>query len=206
MATLKIDAELDALGVSCSAGALENLRTYHARLLKWNRTMNLTALHGVELIRRLIVEPMWVFEAIGPTGDYVDIGSGNGSPAIPWLSTGSFSRADLIEPRKKRAVFLHRTCRALEISACRVHTCRFSEFIGRFERKGEAAAAVPTWITVQGVRPTADLWREINEIRGRSTSVVWFTETDIPTVEEPARVLVLPHSGRRALVFPEKET
>ena len=58
--------------------------------------MNLTSLTGSTRIRRLVAEPLWVARQLSPTGRYLDIGSGNGSPAIPWHLACGFASATLV--------------------------------------------------------------------------------------------------------------
>jgi 16S rRNA G527 N7-methylase RsmG len=114
---------------------------------------------------------------------------------------GAFPRADLIESRKKRAVFLRRTCQDLGLSGCQVHACRFSAFVEQKREARIAGAGAPAWITVQGVRPSPELWNKISEIRRQPTRIVWFTGTGGAGAESPSESLILPYSGRRALIF-----
>ncbi len=164
--------------------------------------MNLTALEGAARLERLIVEPLWALERLRPTGTYVDVGSGNGSPAIPWLICGSFRLGHLIEARKKRAVFLHQACRALGLSQCTVHASRFSDFVEEF-RSADGEPRPPDWISLQGVKALNDMWHQINRIRGPETRIAWFTGRDSRVPEAPAQVLSFPGSTRRGLIFGE---
>ena len=63
--------------------AVQRLAVYCEQLEHWNRKVNLTALEGTALVRRLLVEPIWIAQKLDIKGRVCDIGSGNGSPAIP---------------------------------------------------------------------------------------------------------------------------
>lgn len=165
--------------------------------------MNLTALEGAARLERLIVEPLWALEQLRPTGTYVDIGSGNGSPAIPWMVCGGFRRGHLIEARKKRAVFVHQACQGLGLSECTVRACRFSDYVEEKLRMEEGEARPPDWISLQGVQASGKLWNEIKRIRGHRTRVVWLTGPESCAPEPPIQALSFPGSRRRVLVFGE---
>jgi len=203
MPRLKLDRELQSRDIVLSPGHLARLEAYWTRLSRWNRAMNLTALEGEARLARLIVEPLWALERLRPEGNYVDIGSGNGSPAIPWLVCGNFRRGDLIESRKKRAVFLRQTCRALELSECAVHACRFSDFVATERGKNPQTL---DWITLQGVKALAELWSQISQIRGPRTRIAWLTGPESTPPEAPSQTLLFPGSTRRALIFGQVES
>ncbi len=185
-----LDRVLDDLDVTVEPGTRSRLRQYIETVERWNRTMNLTALAGDALARRLVAEPLWVAQRVSPRGAYLDIGSGNGSPAVPWLLAADFTHAALVEARGRRAVFLRRLTRALQLPAVSVHAERFDDF---------APVRPADWITLQGVRLTRDLWDRIAE-RLPGARIVWFSrpgEAPAP----PSDTLEIPHSDRCAMVF-----
>src|SRR5690606_36567993 len=94
----------------------DQLLRYLDLLEHWNRRINLTALSGSMLVRRLVTEPVWAARQLGAGGRYLDIGSGNGSPAIPWLIVSGFAHGDLVEARQRRAVFLRLATARLGLS------------------------------------------------------------------------------------------
>ncbi len=190
--TKTLEAQLAEFGMHLADTEIAKLLRYIAALEHWNRTINLTALEGAVLIRRLVVEPLWVLEQLSPSGRYIDIGSGNGSPAIPWHIRGSFVAAHLVEARTRRATFLHQTARQLDLESLSVHR-------GRFEDVG-AELQPANWITLQGVRLTGRLLEKIRPKAPQTTTVIWFTKAVQPPAS-PASVLEIPFSDRRALVF-----
>lgn len=187
--TLLADA-LAAFRITVSPEVRRGLVGYIQMLVRWSRFMNLTAVGEHDLAQRLVAEPLWVARELSPGGRYVDIGSGNGSPAFPWLLTRSFQEADLVEARRRRAVFLRRTAHRLGLGAVAVHPVRFEEF----EPSGPA-----DWVTLQGVRLTADLKERIASVFPE-TRIVWFGGgAELPGGY--ATRLEIPNSDRCALVF-----
>src|SRR5207247_8684869 len=96
-------------------------------LHRWNKKINLTGLSGIEMVRRLVVEPVWIGLQLKPTGVLADIGSGNGSPAIPLHVVCELQTSHLIEARTKRAAFLRPVATTLKLSGLQVHKARFQE-------------------------------------------------------------------------------
>ena len=191
-----LERELRTLGLTFDEPTLTALGTYIHTLEQWNRSMNLTALEGDRLVRHLVAEPLWVAAQLKPAGRYVDIGSGNGSPAIPWLLAGEFVHVDLIESRRRRAAFLRQLVGHLGLGAVQVHPLRFNEFLA------EKAGAVGTadWVTLQGVGFTPDLKDEILSLSGTETRIIWMTREPDPPMT-PMETLEIPNSDRCALVF-----
>jgi 16S rRNA (guanine(527)-N(7))-methyltransferase RsmG len=187
-----LEAQLEEFGLHLTDSEIESLLRYVLELERWNRTINLTTLKGTALLRRLVVEPIWVLDQLSPRGRYIDIGSGNGSPAIPWHIRGGFVAVDLVEARTRRSTFLRQITRHLGLERVTVHR-------GRFEAL--ATELQPAhWITLQGVRLTGQLMEKIRPKVPRTMTAVWFTKAVQPPVS-PARVLEIPFSDRRALVF-----
>ena len=191
-----LETQLGTLGLTLDEPTLDALRNYVDILEHWDRSMNLTALEGVGLVRHLVAEPLWVAAQLSPGGHYIDIGSGNGSPAIPWLLASKFIRADLVESRRRRAVFLRQLAGQLGLGAVHVHPLRFNEYVA--EKNGPVAT--PDWVTLQGVGLTPVLMDEILSVSGPGTRIVWLTREPEPPMT-PMETLKIPDSDRCALIF-----
>ncbi len=189
---LKAFEALDELGVSPSPPELARLRSYIESLEHWNRRMNLTALEGEALVRRLVAEPLWVAEQLKPGGRYLDIGSGNGSPGIPWQIHCEFNTAFLVEARQRRSVFLRHVAHSLGLGAVRVHAARVEECVSDLAPVG--------WITLQGMRLTAELYESLSPVCEEAARIVWFTGRVDPPVA-PEETLQIPGTDRLAMVF-----
>ena len=191
-----MESQLRMLDLTLDEPTLGALRSYIHTLEHWNRSMNLTALEGVALARHLVVEPLWVAAQLAPGGRYIDIGSGNGSPAIPWLLARKFYRVDLVESRRRRAAFLRQLVAELKLATVHVHPMRFKEFLAE---QSESDGATD-WVTLQGVGFTPELRDEILSMSGTNTRIVWLTRDPDPPMT-PIETLEIPGSDRCAVVF-----
>ena len=110
--------------IALSDGLIEPLLAYFDLLLRWNRTINLTALgDSVEGIDRLLLEPLAAARHLPGGRRLLDVGSGGGSPAIPLALGSGASRLAMVESRSRKAAFLREAVRHLGLQA-EVHTER----------------------------------------------------------------------------------
>jgi len=168
------------------------LARYCDELVHWNQKINLTGLTGANMVRRLVVEPVWVGLRLKPSGMLVDIGSGNGSPAIPLHIVSHLDKTHLIEARTKRAVFLRHLAASLKLSDLAVHHARFQEVA--------PILGSPDWITLQGVALSPELVDSIRQISSKTTTVVWIT-SDARAPMDPVEVLDVPITRTQVFLF-----
>jgi 16S rRNA G527 N7-methylase RsmG len=122
----------------------------------------------------------------------VVVGSGNGSPAIPFHVVSNLSATHLIEARAKRAAFLRHVISFLELSGVAVHRRRLEEIgseLGNVE-----------WVSLQGVALTDELLESIERIGSTTTRVVWITSDPKPPVA-PIKRLLVPLTNTEVLLF-----
>src|SRR6476660_316800 len=115
------------MGLSHPSDAAEKLSGYVRQLEQWNKAVNLTALSGYGLVRRLIAEPIWIGAKLQMSGVLVDVGSGNGSPGIPLFVSNKLNRVDLVEPRARRAAFLRHIAKHVAADGIMVHRARLEQ-------------------------------------------------------------------------------
>ena len=145
MATV-LQEEFLRLGLSISPEIHEKLETYVRELEHWNRSINLTSLRGVNLVRRLVVEPGWIGTKLQMSGNLMDVGSGNGCPAVPLYLLCGLNRVDMVEARTRRAAFLRHIAKQLGADGMVIHKLRLEDM---------KQFSVPVdWVTFQGVDPT----------------------------------------------------
>lgn len=124
-------------GVTVSPQLSAKLEAYYRLLATWNRKINLTGMDLAEptpeSIDRLLVEPV-VAARHAPAGvaRMLDIGSGGGSPAIPFALAVPRLRLLMVESKTRKSVFLREAARALEMEA-EVLTSRFETLLARPE-------------------------------------------------------------------------
>lgn len=114
----------------------ERLEIYFRLLTTWNEKINLTGLNlrepAPETLDRLLIEPIAASRHVEPgVASMIDIGSGGGSPAIPFALALPGVRLKLVESKVRKSVFLREALRALELSNGEVLTARFEELLSR---------------------------------------------------------------------------
>jgi len=150
---VRIIDRLITAGVERPADELLDLHERYISLLaKWNRTINLTSLAleppSDEAIDRLLVEPIAASAQAGRTGTIIDIGSGGGSPAIPFWIQLPGSQLTMIESRSRKCAFLREAVRQIRPGEGTAIEARFEELL---ERNPELAASADV-VTVRAVR------------------------------------------------------
>ena len=160
--------ELSRLGLSFSGDIERELEIYIAELERWKERINLTALQGRDLYRRLVAEPSWIGRQLQMSGTLLDLGSGNGSPGIPLLLSCGLARVHLVESRLKRAAFLRHVATRLP------HGERILVQKSRLEDLTSCPDDID-WVTLQGVKPVEALLATLKRLFLSTTRVVWIT-------------------------------
>ena len=143
---LLIDAAREA-GRPLSHAEIAGMTTHYRILLKWGSRMNLTGLRDVRSIaRRHFLEPVETADLIGEEGELLDLGSGNGFPAIPLAVLHPGLRLVLVESSQKKSEFLWAVIRELGLHQARVET-------RRVERRSDLDDLLPTdYFTFRAIR------------------------------------------------------
>ncbi|MCA9603687.1 MAG: RsmG family class I SAM-dependent methyltransferase [Polyangiales bacterium] len=98
---------LDQLGTTTKAA--ESLVAYAALVQEWNQRLNLTGADGAgDLADVLVADSAALATLTEPmnVASLLDVGSGAGSPALPYALLKPTVRATLVEPLRKRVTFL----------------------------------------------------------------------------------------------------
>ena len=110
-------------GVTLSVALASKLEIYYRLLATWNQKINLSGMDLTEAtpeaLDRLLIEPVVAakYAPIGPRLRMIDIGSGGGSPAIPFALSVPGLRLLMVESKTRKSVFLREAVRALEMDA-----------------------------------------------------------------------------------------
>jgi 16S rRNA (guanine527-N7)-methyltransferase len=127
------------------------LEAYFRLLAHWNQTINLTALPlddpTDEAVDRLIIEPLLAARESGSPSNWYDLGSGGGSPAIPFKIAHPRATLTMVEARSKKAAFLREAIRVLELIETGVEQKRFEDVAGTPQRRATADL-----VTIRAVR------------------------------------------------------
>lgn len=153
----RLSRRLTKAGAEVPADVLSNLAAYVELLAKWNRKINLTALPvdplSDDAVDRLIVEPVLAARRVEPGDKLVlDVGSGGGSPAIPFMLASPGIRLIMVEVKVRKCAFLREVLRQLAIERGSVENCRLEELLSRAELHESADI-----VTVRAVRPDRKL-------------------------------------------------
>ena len=109
---------------------VDSLHAYYELLSIWNRKINLTSVNlrdlPPEAVDRLFIEPVAAAQFASSTQRIIDIGSGGGSPAIPFALAARSAALTMVESRTRKSVFLREAARAVRLPAT-VVTSRFEE-------------------------------------------------------------------------------
>ena len=131
-------------------------------LRHWNKTVNLTSLQidpiTPEAVDRLIVEPVLAASGMASGQSIADIGTGGGSPALPFAVESGASELTMVESRTRKCAFLREAARILETKATTVEA--------RFQEAAEVAAICHQTdiVTVRAVRIDADVFRLVRHV------------------------------------------
>jgi len=161
-----------AAGLSLSGSLADGLLAYLGLLARWNARINLTAFDlsapSDEALDRLIIEPVRASRLVR-TGDrrVIDIGSGGGSPAVPFALAAPAIEMTMVEVRAKKAAFLREVARTVR-EGLRVESRRAEELAG------SGAAGSFDLVTVRAVRADRSMWSAIDALLAPGGRVLWF--------------------------------
>ncbi len=99
-------------GVALSPECADKMEIHYRLLVHWNRVVLLTSVEGEEeILQRHFLESLEVAEVLPRAGRLVDVGSGNGFPAMPLLLHRPSLAGILLEPAVRKRAFLKEVLR-----------------------------------------------------------------------------------------------
>lgn len=112
-----------SIGRSLSEKEIGAFEAHYHLLRVWSRRMNLTGLKDEEqIVRRHFLEPIAAAHLVGEEGRLIDLGSGNGFPAIPLKVLRPRIELVLVEASEKKSAFLWAVLRELRLEGAMVET------------------------------------------------------------------------------------
>ncbi len=150
----RIAKRAERAGVAIAPDVARGLAAYLELVGRWNRKINLTALHvdppDDAAIDRLVIEAIAAARYLRPEDTRVlDIGSGGGSPAIPLKLAVPRLELTLVESKVRKAAFLREAVRQLDLEGVQVENRRLAEIAPASARADVA--------TIRGVRLDGEL-------------------------------------------------
>ena len=177
-AIAQIQERLERHALAPNEAVVRALGSYIGLLTKWNSRLNLTGFDldplSDEAIDRLIVEPILAADQAaglrlqpGQSLKVVDIGSGGGSPAIPFSLALSNVDLAMVESKSRKAAFLREACRELGMKATVI------------ENRAESLTRDPVGddvdvVTIRAVRLDSRLSGVLTELLRPGGCVFWF--------------------------------
>ncbi|MEO8070224.1 MAG: RsmG family class I SAM-dependent methyltransferase [Acidobacteriota bacterium] len=194
---MAIEMRIRAAGISVSEEVIGQCAIYLAVLARWNRRLNLTALAvdppSVAAIDRLIIEPLVGSAAVRLRDrKAIDVGSGNGSPALPMAMSSPQLSYVLIESKTRKAAFLREAIRELGLCAT-VETSRFEDYWPH------AALGTIDVVSIRAVRADVGLLEGVAELLSPDGRLIRFmSESELESVTGPLRMIQLLRNGSGA--------
>lgn len=170
----RLSKRSDQLGLALDPAVVERLERYIRLLAQWNQKMNLTAFAlddpGPHALDRLLIEPLAAARFVPSSSvDWVDVGSGGGSPAIPLKVLRPAAQLTMVESKSRKVAFLREVVRRLELSSTEVVQARLEE-----------VAEQPSWrsragvVTIRAIRPDQALIKAALGILARGGQFLLF--------------------------------
>jgi 16S rRNA (guanine527-N7)-methyltransferase len=110
-------------GIDLKAHEIRDLSEHFKILMRWNQSVHLTSVQGEDaILERHFLESMEALPFVQEkAGLLVDVGTGNGFPALPLLMLRPHLEGRLLEPATRKRAFLKEVVRETSLAG-RVHT------------------------------------------------------------------------------------
>jgi 16S rRNA (guanine527-N7)-methyltransferase len=162
------------MGLALPAAAMDQLASYLALLVKWNRVYNLTAIRDeARLVSHHVLDSLAVVSHL-PDGNIVDVGSGAGFPGIPIAIACPGRAVTLLDSNHKKGAFLKQAIAELGLATAqvvieRVETYRpsesfkivisraFSDLADFVKLAGHLCASDGVMIAMKGLHPDDEI-------------------------------------------------
>jgi 16S rRNA (guanine527-N7)-methyltransferase len=186
--------------IAASEKQVLQIQRHMTLLLKWNESVNLTAIRDpLEILYRHFCESMFAASVISlDSGRLADVGSGGGFPGLALKIIRPELEVFLVESNVKKATFLAEAVRDLDLTGARV-------IVSRYEDLGEELAPLD-FVCSRAVGEFATFlkWTASPQIDAKQT-LLWVGGRDLDEIRslpswEWREPIQLPQSLRRFLL------
>jgi 16S rRNA (guanine527-N7)-methyltransferase len=162
---------------------LDQLQQHYELMLRWNKTINLTRIEGIEeAVDRHYAESLFLGSNLPPgTLTIADVGSGAGFPGIPIAILRPELLVSLVESHQRKAVFLKEATRSLPNVA--VIAKRAEDLVKTFD-----------WVVSRAVS-----WRDLQGLDLAPRLALIGTDA-------PGATIPLPWANERRVILVSRET
>ena len=121
-----LETEAHKAGMALPRAGLDSIEAHYRLLVKWSRAVRLVGdLDPLAVVRRHVLESLALLPYIQERrGSLLDIGSGNGFPAIPLKCMLPDLRLGMMEPTLRKSLFLSTVVQELGLADCEVIRAR----------------------------------------------------------------------------------
>ncbi len=157
-----VEEGLALAGLPHSQELAGRLASYCAMVRRFRRAAGLTAERDDRLMTlKMAIEPLLALRFLQlPAGQpLLDVGSGAGAPGIALAAAREGLEVSMLEPDRRKSVFIGEAIRALELPNARVERLRLEEML----RDPANAEAWPTVVSRAAMKPA-----KITEVVGKS--------------------------------------
>ena len=183
----RLHTRADLADVSLVPALVDKLEAYFRLLTHWNHRINLTALDldamAAASMDRLLIEPLAAARYALRHQPLLDIGSGGGSPALPFALAAEASELTMVESRRRKSVFLREAAHAVGLDDAHVLTTRFEDASFSGKLTGRFAA-----VTARAVRLEENNWPSLWSVLRPGGSIFYFHRRDAHANQSPIPV------------------
>ena len=151
--------QIAALGVPRETS--ERIALWTATLDRWQRAQRLVGWRRAEqLLEEGVADALKVLPLLSdlPEGPWLDLGSGNGLPALILAASRPAQPIHLVEARRKRCSFLRAAVRAMELRNVHVHHARAEELVEQADRPRPVLLSARAFVRPSELPAHAEAW------------------------------------------------
>jgi len=118
---------IELLQLPVEENTIQCLYTYYQLILQWNKKINLISRAEKDIAKNHILDSLSIYYLL--KGNYLlDFGSGAGFPGIPLKILNNNIFLDIVEAKKKKAVFLREVKREFKLNDVRIYNLDIRQF------------------------------------------------------------------------------
>jgi 16S rRNA (guanine527-N7)-methyltransferase len=172
----RLISRADSIDLALETTLVDQLEAYYQLLLTWNQRINLTGLDleslPAQAIDRLFMEPLVAARFAERGSEVLDVGSGGGSPAIPFALAAGAHALTMVESKARKSVFLKEAIRVVGLTDSTVITARFEDIAQNLAERFDI-------VTIRAVKILDDDWSRLAEPLNATGSLFFLHRTHL---------------------------
>ena len=120
---------LSELEISFNDNQVERLLDYLVLLEKWNKSYNLTAIHGLEkMLSYHLLDSLAIYPTLKSSQNILDVGSGAGLPGVPLAIAMPDANWTLLDSNGKKTRFIQQALAVCKVTNAKVVKSRVQDY------------------------------------------------------------------------------